>query len=100
MGDEETPLQMARRHVAEAEQRLVRQERLVSELEIDGHLEMVPSARALLERMGQFLQMCRAHLDYETAKQEGTTDQASLQRLLNLMSAMEIVPNSREPKSN
>ena len=98
MSVQETPLEMATRHVAEAEPRLARQERLISKLESDGHLRMLPSARALHGQMSDFLRVCQAHLNYETAKQDGKTDEAGLQRLLNLMNATEVEPNPLGPE--
>ena len=88
---------MAWRHVAEAKQRLARQEWLVGELELGEATDLLSEARALLERMRDFLRTCQAHLDYEAAKQEGKTDDAGLQRLLNLMNATEIEPNPLKP---
>src|SRR4051812_15475627 len=51
----EDPLVMARRHVAEGEQRIVRQEEIVSGLLAAGHHAMVPQARAVLSTMRQTL---------------------------------------------
>ena len=96
--DRETPLQMATRHVAEAKLRLARQERLISKLENDGHVRMLPSARALHGQMSDFLRVCRAHRDYEAAKHEGKTDEAGLQRLLGLMSTTGIEPILLDPE--
>ena len=81
---------MAIRHVAEAKRQLVRQETLIVELERGGTTSLLSDARALLGRMQDFLRMCQAHLDYEVAKHEGKTDDAGLQRLLDLMNTTEI----------
>ena len=64
----ETPLEMAHRHVAEAEQRLLRQEWRVGELELHGHSALLPTDHALLEQLYGLLLEYRRHLDYELAK--------------------------------
>ena len=67
---EETPLQMARRHVSESEDRIERQEALVARLERQGHTEMVGEARELLAAMREFLKVSRAHLQVELGRSQ------------------------------
>ena len=61
----ETPLQMAQRHLIEAEQRLRRQERRVAELERAGFDDMLPTSSRLLETMRDFSRLAREHLRVE-----------------------------------
>ena len=65
MSDQETRLEMARRHVAEAELRLLRHEMIISRMEIHGQDALLPKARALLGQMQDFLRECQEHLDRE-----------------------------------
>ena len=71
MAEQETRLEMARRHVAEAELRLLRHEMLVSRMEVHGQDNLLPGARVLLQEMQDFLRECQAHLDRELAKPQG-----------------------------
>jgi len=71
VSDQETPLEMTRRHVAEAERRLLRHEMLISRMEMHGQNELLANARALLEQMQDFLRECQGHLDRELAKPQG-----------------------------
>ena len=64
----ETPLEMARRHVAEGEERIARQELLISNLDRHGQTAMALRARDLLNQMRDFQRKAREHLDYEVAK--------------------------------
>ena len=68
MSRRETPLETATRHVAEAQERVVRQELLISKLEYEGHADLLPAAHALLEQMLDYLWQCRRHVDRERAK--------------------------------
>ena len=68
MSQQETPLETATRHVAEAQERVVRQELLISKLEYEGHADLLPAAHALLEQIQDHLWHCRRHLDRERAK--------------------------------
>jgi hypothetical protein len=53
---------MARRHVAEGEERVARQEILIAELDRDGHAELAVKARALLTTFKTSLRLMRADL--------------------------------------
>ncbi|MBV9777072.1 MAG: hypothetical protein JO143_08485 [Acetobacteraceae bacterium] len=97
MDPHKTPFGMARRHVAEAERRLARQERLVGDLERGA--DALSDARALLGLMRDFLGVCREHYHYHVAKQEGRGDEAAFQRMLDLLNAAEVEPRPHEPNS-
>ena len=99
MDPHKTPFGMARRHVAEAERRLARQERLVGDLEHGGGADTLPDARALLGLMRDFLRVCREHYHCHVAKQEGRGDEAAFQRMLDLLNATEVEPRPHEPNS-
>ena len=71
MNGPETRLEMTRRHVAEAELRLLRHEMLVSRMEIHEQHGLLPGARVLLGQMQDFLRECQDHLDRELAKLQG-----------------------------
>ncbi len=58
----ETPLEMARRHVREGRERIAHQERLIAELEKDGHFALVPEATRFLETLQQFQGQFEAHV--------------------------------------
>lgn len=62
MGSPETTLQMARRHVAEGQERISRQEALIAKLTLDRHDRMLPDANALLDQLRGFLALTKAHL--------------------------------------
>lgn len=68
MSQRETPFETASRHVAEAQERLVHQELLISKLEYEGRTDLLPAAHAQLEHMQDHLWHCRRHLDRERAK--------------------------------
>ncbi|MBV8703925.1 MAG: hypothetical protein JO118_09470 [Acetobacteraceae bacterium] len=68
MSQRETLLEMASRHVAEAQERVVHQELLISKLEYEGRTDLLPAARAQLEQVQDHLRHCRSHLDREWAK--------------------------------
>jgi hypothetical protein len=53
---------MARRHVAEGEERVARQETLIAELDHDGHAELAVKARALFTVFQTSLQLLRHDL--------------------------------------
>ena len=53
---------MARRHVAEGEERVARQEILIAELDHDGHAELAVKARALFTMFQTSLQLLRNDL--------------------------------------
>ena len=97
MDPHESPLGMARRHLAEAERRLARQERLVGDLERGA--DALSDARALLGLMRDFLGVCREHYHYHVAKREGRGDEAAFQRMLDLLNATEVEPRPHEPTS-
>jgi hypothetical protein len=59
----ETELEMARRHVADAERRVVRQEQIIAEMVRDNHAEAADAARRLLDTMRFHLKNAIAHLD-------------------------------------
>jgi hypothetical protein len=65
MAKGESPVQVARRHVSEAENRVARQERLVQTLERDRHFGMVPHARKICDVLKQSLHLARVHLQLE-----------------------------------
>ena len=62
----ESPIEMARRHVAEADQRVARQKALLDELLRDGHAGRgIAQARSVLEVLEQSLRLAREHLRLE-----------------------------------
>lgn len=65
----ESPLAMSERHVREGEQRVARQERLVAELDHEGHPEMALQAQKLLETLQDTLRLSREHLAIERGSQ-------------------------------
>ena len=65
MAEGESPVDVARRHVAGAETRVARQERLVETLERDKHFGMVGQARKILDVLKQSLQLAYVHLQLE-----------------------------------
>lgn len=56
---------VAHRHVAEFEQRVERQKRLIERLERDKHVKMLGEARKVLETLEQSLGLARQHLQIE-----------------------------------
>ena len=75
MSGQETRLEMVRRHVAEAELRLLRHEMLISRMEIHGQDNLLLGARVLLKAMQDFLRECQEHLDRELAKLQDRGDE-------------------------
>jgi hypothetical protein len=61
----EAPLEMAERHVAEAERHIERQRKLLEELIRDKHERMLGHARKVLEVLEQSLKLARVHRDLE-----------------------------------
>jgi hypothetical protein len=55
-------LDLAERHVAEAEARVKRQEQIVAEMTRDKHLEAAARARAVLATFCETLTLMRSHL--------------------------------------
>jgi len=53
---------MAQRHVAEGEERVARQEILITELDGDGYVELAVEARALLTTLKASLRLMRGDL--------------------------------------
>ena len=51
----ERTIQLAELHVAQQEERIERQKRLITSLEVDGHMEMADAARQLLTEMAILL---------------------------------------------
>jgi hypothetical protein len=71
MGDE-TPMEQARRHLREADERIARRETILAELErTGGHREMVSAARSLLTTLRATRGAMRKHLDFEKARGGG-----------------------------
>jgi len=63
---ERNPLvELAKRHVYEREQRVLRQQRLIAELELAGRHDAAHAARELLERLIELLDADKAHLELE-----------------------------------
>ena len=58
----ETLLEMARRHLAEGEDRIWRQEELIGRLERGGHERLLPAARELLAAMCENQELVKRHL--------------------------------------
>jgi len=69
----ESPLQQAERHVRQAEATIARQERIIAELEQDGHREQAELARQLLQTMQSVLMVAREHADFERGSAERNT---------------------------
>jgi hypothetical protein len=65
----EDPISQARRHVAEAEVRIERQEALVAALsDSSKHISLAGQAREILSTLKQTLRLARDHLEYELSK--------------------------------
>ena len=60
---DETPLQLAQRHVAEGQERVSRQETLIAKLIRDEHDHMLPNANALLDQLRGFVAFSEAHME-------------------------------------
>ena len=58
----ETALEMARRHVRDAEKRIARQATIVAELDRDNHTEAATLGRTVLETMRSTLNLMKRHL--------------------------------------
>ena len=67
----ETKLEMAARHVREAQEHVVRQRQLIADLRRDGHHDMVEKAEALLRIFEGLLAGHRAGLELEAAVSRG-----------------------------
>jgi hypothetical protein len=61
MNAPETPLQQAERHVRQAEAFVSRQERIIAEMDRDGHPEAAARGRAVLETLQRSLELAREH---------------------------------------
>jgi hypothetical protein len=65
----EDPISQARRHVAEAQNRIERQEELVARLASDSrHAPLAAEAREILQTLRHSLSLAREHLDLELKK--------------------------------
>lgn len=58
----ETDLDLAQRHVAEAEVRIERQKQIIAEMERDNHPQAAETARQLLATFCETVELMRAHL--------------------------------------
>jgi hypothetical protein len=67
MPSSDSPVAVAERHVAEAEQRVARQRRLIEELVRDKHLVTAEQARKVLRLLEDSLRLARIHLELERA---------------------------------
>jgi hypothetical protein len=65
MAKTESPVAVAKRHVADAEMRVARQERLVATLERDKHAVMAQHGQRILEVLKRSLELARVHLQLE-----------------------------------
>ena len=65
MAKAESPVEIAKRHVADAENRVARQERLVATLERDKHPVMAQHGQKILEVLKRSLELARVHLQLE-----------------------------------
>ena len=71
MSGHETRLEMAWRHLAEAELRLLRHEIRIIRMELRGQSRLLPQARELREQMRDFLRHCQEDFGRELAKLQG-----------------------------
>jgi hypothetical protein len=62
MAQGETDLEMAERHVVEAEARIERQKQIIAEMERDNHPEAAERARDLMATFCRTIELMRAHL--------------------------------------
>jgi hypothetical protein len=69
----EDRLSMARRHVAEGEERVARQEILIAELDRDGHPELAVEARELLATLQTSLRLQRDDLSLIESVSRGSS---------------------------
>ena len=66
MSSTESPLEMAARHVAEAEQRIARQQTMLETLKRDGHSgRIIAEAQTILATLNQSLRLAKQHLELE-----------------------------------
>ena len=66
MPNAETPVELARRHVTEGEQRVARQKTIVERLVKDGHEpRAVDKARLVLRTLEHSLRLAKEHLEIE-----------------------------------
>ncbi len=65
MAKTDSPVEVAERHVAEAERRIARHRKLIETLERDKHINMLPHARRILELLEESLRLARVHLQLE-----------------------------------
>ncbi|WP_426954244.1 hypothetical protein [Muricoccus radiodurans] len=75
METNETPLQQAKRHLAEGDDRISKQEALIVKLVTEGPETELPAAQALLASMHQSQALGRQHLARELAKVAQQEDQ-------------------------
>jgi hypothetical protein len=75
MDKDETPLQMATRHLREGDVRIGKQEDLIVEMEVGGREEQLPLAHALLAKMHAFQAEGRKHMEYEMSKYDSASQQ-------------------------
>jgi hypothetical protein len=61
----ETPLEMARRHVAQSEARIARQRKILAEMQADNHPTAADAAQRVLATMETTLAIMRDHLRLE-----------------------------------
>lgn len=71
MAKSESPVQVARRHVAEAERRVARQRELIEELARDRHFATAEQAKKVLDVLEDSLRLARVHLELEEAHYGG-----------------------------
>jgi hypothetical protein len=69
---------MARRHVAEGEERVARQEILIAELDRDGHAKLAVTARVVLGTLERSLRLARDDLSLIEGKPDATFQIESL----------------------
>jgi len=62
-GSRHSDLELAERHVVEAEVRIARQQQLIDRMERDKHPEVAARARAILVTFNATLELMREHLE-------------------------------------
>jgi hypothetical protein len=66
MSSTESPLEMAQRHVVEAEQRIARQQALLETLKRDGHSgRIIAEAQTVAATLEESLRLAKQHLEME-----------------------------------
>ena len=70
-GQPETPLEMARRHVAESEARCAQQAEVLREMIADNHPHAAEVAKRLLATLEDTLDLMRERLEIEEARASG-----------------------------